>query len=80
MSGLWKITEKKCFFKLMCATDLGKICVSDHAMNAAEEMSALNQDLKQFFDEYGAEYPVWRKLEAEARQYLNQNNQTAYII
>jgi len=53
------------FFKLMCATDLGKICASDHAMNAVDEMSALNRDIKRFFDENGAEYPVWRELEAE---------------
>ena len=39
------------FFKLMCAASLGKICASDHAMNAVEEMSALNRDLKRFFDE-----------------------------
>ena len=58
------------FFKLICATVLGKICVSDHAMNAVEEMSALNRDLKQFFDENGAEYPVWRELEAEGGRYL----------
>ena len=54
------------FFKLMCATSLGKICASDHAMNAVEEMSALNRDLKCFYDENGAEYPVWRALEQEA--------------
>ena len=59
-----------CFFKLICATDLGKICVSDHAMNAVEEMSALNRDLKRFFDEHGAEYPAWRELETEARRYI----------
>ena len=59
------------FFELICATGLGKICVSDHAMNAVEEMSALNRDLKQFFDEHGAEYPVWRELEKEAGRYLN---------
>ena len=58
------------FFKLMCATVLGKICVSDHAMHATEEMSALNRDLKQFFDENGAEYPVWKELEKEAGKYL----------
>ena len=46
------------FFKLMCATSLGKICASDHAVNAVEEMSALNRDLKGFFDANGAEYPV----------------------
>ena len=53
------------FFKLMCATWLGKICLSDHTMNAAEEMSAPNRDLKLFFDENGAEYPAWQALEKE---------------
>ena len=58
------------FFKLMCATSLGKICASDHAMNAVDEMSALNRDLKQFFDEQGAKYPVWQELEKDAKTYL----------
>lgn len=58
------------FFKLMCATSLGKICASDHVMNAIDEMGALNRDLKRFFDENGAEYPVWRELEAECEKYL----------
>lgn len=58
------------FFKLICATSLGKICVSDHAMNAVDEMSALNRDLKKFFDENGAEYPVWQELEKETNGYL----------
>ena len=57
------------FFQLMCATNLGKICVSDHAMNAADEMSALNRDLKRFFEEHGAEYPVWKSLERECTVY-----------
>ena len=58
------------FYKIMCATSLGKICASDHAMNAFDEMSALNQDLKKFFDENGAEYPVWQELEKECGKYL----------
>ena len=58
------------FFKLICATSLGKICVSDHAMNAVDEMSALNRDLKQFFDEHGAKYPIWQELEKETNGYL----------
>ena len=59
--------RKTCFrfFKLMCATVLGKICVSDHAMNAMDEMGALNRDMKAFFDATGAECPVWQSLEAE---------------
>ena len=64
--------RKSClrFFRLMCATSLGKLCASDHAMNAVEEMSALNRDLRTFFDDIGAEYPVWRELEKEAGRYL----------
>ena len=60
------------FFRLMCATSLGKICASDHAMNAIDEMSALNRDLKQFFDANGATYPVWKALEKEAESCLKQ--------
>lgn len=64
--------RKTCFrfFKLMCYTFLGKICLCDHAMNAAEEMSALNRDLKEFFDKNKAEYPVWKELEGECGNYL----------
>ena len=64
--------RKTCFrfFKLMCATVLGKICVSDHAMNAVDEMSALNRDFKKFLDEAKAEYPVWQELEKECGRYL----------
>lgn len=58
------------FFKLMAATSLGKVCASDHAMSATDEMSALNRDLKQFFDANGADYPVWRELEKECGKYL----------
>ena len=59
-----------CFFKLMSATSLGKICASYHAMNAVDEMSALNRDLKAVFDEHGAKYPVWQELEQEVAKYL----------
>ena len=58
------------FFKLMCATSLGKLCASDHAMNAVDEMSALNRDLKRFFEKNGAAYPVWQALELECGRYL----------
>ena len=60
------------FFKLMCATPLGQICASDHAMNAIDEMSALNDGLKKFYDEHGASYPVWKELEAEAYDQLQK--------
>lgn len=40
------------------------------AMNATDEMSALNRDMKAFFDANGAEYPVWQELEADCNGYL----------
>ena len=33
-------------------------------------MSALNRDLKGFFDANGAAYPVWQALERECGRYL----------
>jgi len=67
-----KAYRKLCmrFFKLMCATPLGKLCASDHAMSAADEMSALNRGLKGFFDANGAEYTIWCELEEDCRRYL----------
>ena len=38
--------------------------------DAIDEMSALNRDLRKYFDENGAAYPVWQALEAEAGRYL----------
>lgn len=60
------------FFTLMCATGLGKVCASDHAMNAIEEMSTLNRDLKKLFEENGASYPVWKEMEKDAEKYLQK--------
>ncbi len=53
-------------YKVMCATVIGKICASDHALNAVEEMSALNEGLKQFFEAHQTDYPTYRKLEQDA--------------
>ena len=57
-------------YKLMCMTLIGKICASDHAMNAVEEMSALNEDMKAIFTRAGAAFEEWLRLEADARKYL----------
>lgn len=59
-----------CFFKLMCETVISKIYASDPAMDATDEMSALNNDLKKFFEEYGADYFAWKELENECTKYL----------
>lgn len=40
------------------------------AMNATDEMSALNRDMKAFFDANGAENPVWQEFEADCNGYL----------
>ncbi len=39
-------------------------------MNAADEMSALNRDMKEFFNKNGAPHPVWKELEKDAARYL----------
>lgn len=38
--------------------------------NGLRIMSALNRDLKTFFDETSAQYPVWKALEREPGGYL----------
>lgn len=39
-----------------------KLSTATHAMNAVDEMRALNTDVKKIMDKNGAEYPVWREL------------------
>ncbi len=61
------------FLRLLCIfKGLGRICVSDHAMNAVDEMKALNDDIKDFFDQCGAEYNNWKMLESDAEGYLDE--------
>ncbi|MBQ6236429.1 MAG: ketopantoate reductase family protein [Clostridia bacterium] len=57
-------------YKLMCATKIGKVCASDHALNAVEEMSALNEGLKRFYSEHHASVPTYLALEKDAEKYL----------
>ena len=57
-------------YEIMCATVIGKICASDHALNATEEMSALNEGLKKFFEAHRADCPNYRKLEKDAWKYI----------
>ncbi len=59
-------------YKIMCSTVIGKICASDHALNAVEEMSALNDGLKKFFELHQTEYPTYRKLEKGAKRYFGE--------
>ena len=58
-------------YKIICASVIGKICASDHALNAVEEMSALNEGLKKFFDAHQADCPTYLKLEHDAKTYIS---------
>lgn len=62
------------FFRLIFSTKLGKICASDHAMNAVDEMRELNRDLKQFFYHNGAVMTTWEGLEREVREYFDETD------
>ena len=39
-------------------------------MSAVDEMSALNRDLRAYFEEVGAPHEVWKQLEKSAGKYL----------
>ena len=58
------------FYRLICATRLGKLCTSDHAMNAIDEMSAMNRDFKQVLRRYGEIPGAWTSLERDTNGYL----------
>lgn len=71
-SGKYRII---CYFiyRVMSSTAIGKICASDHALNAVEEISALNNRLKRFYDAHKAEYPNYHKLEKSAEKYMSKD-------
>lgn len=60
------------YIKLIFSTSLGKTILSNHAMNATEELMGLNEDIKHFFDMNNASYPTWLELEEEAKQNINR--------
>ena len=64
--------RKKCLplYRIICSTRLGKMCTSDHAMSAVEEMNALNNDLKKQLEKYGPVPDAWLNLEKETNGYL----------
>ncbi|WP_022763428.1 ketopantoate reductase family protein [Butyrivibrio sp. AD3002] len=58
------------FYQFIFATKLGKLCTSDHAMNAIDEMSALNRDFKEYIEEYGDIPQAWIDFEKDTNGYL----------
>ncbi len=63
-----ELYRKLCYrvYKIMCSTIIGKVCASDHAMNAVEEMNAIDEGLKRFFDKHGARCPTYLQMEEDA--------------
>lgn len=55
------INRKKCYsyFKMLCATFIGKMAISDHAMSAVDEMSVLSADFQELKEKSGMETPNW---------------------
>ena len=53
--------RKKCYsyFKMMCATFIGKMAISDHAMSAVHEMSVLSADFQKLKEKSGMKTPSW---------------------
>lgn len=49
----------------MCKTPLGRLCASDHAMNAVEEMRYLDEAFEVLREQAGVAMPMWEKLRAE---------------
>lgn len=58
------------FYKLMSATPLGRICASDHAMSAADEMQALAIDMKAEITKAGTKSVVFDELWEDIKRYL----------
>ena len=58
------------FYQFVFATKLGKLCTSDHALNAVDEMSALNRDFKEYISKYGDIPTAWTELEKDTNGYL----------
>lgn len=55
------INRKKCYsyFKMLCATFIGKMAISDHAMSAVNEMRALSEDFQELKKKSGMKTPNW---------------------
>ena len=59
-------------YRLICATKLGALCTSAHAMNAADEMSAMNRDFRLVLERCGEVPGAWTALERETNGYLEE--------
>ena len=58
------------FYKLMCSTVLGKLCVSDHAMSAVDEMNVLALELEEMIHKSGVKADNFFELKQYMAKYL----------
>lgn len=58
------------FYKLMCATALGKLCASDHAMSAVDEMNILASELEKMIVKAGIKAENYFELKQYIMKYL----------
>lgn len=58
------------FYKLMCATALGKLCASDHAMSAVNEMNILASELEKMIVKAGIKAENYFELKQYIMKYL----------
>ena len=58
------------FYKLMCSTVLGKLCASDHAMSAADEMNLLALELEKMIYKSGIKADNFFELKKYMEKYL----------
>ena len=58
------------FYKLICSTFLGKVCVSDHAMSAVEEMNVLALELEEMIHKSGVKADNFFELKQYMAKYL----------
>lgn len=58
------------FYKLMFSTFLGKVCISDHAMNAADEMNELAGELEKMIQKAGVKAENFLELKKYIEKYL----------
>lgn len=58
------------FYKLMCSTVLGKLCASDHAMSAVDEMNVLALELEKMIYKSGIKADTFFELKQYMAKYL----------
>ena len=58
------------FYKLMCATAFGKLCASDHAMSAVNEMNILASELEKMIVKAGIKAENYFELKQYIMKYL----------